>query len=192
MSRKQFAIAVGLLSLVMSVFSMPTFAHCDSYDGPVIHDARLALQKGEVSFVMKWIREEHEEEIKSLFSKTLSLKNADHQIYNIVEKHFLETLVRLHREGEGAPFTGLKPTGSVTPIIQMADKSIEDSDIESLLNNLHNHIQKIVIEKYEKVSALNKVKDHSIRVGRAYVAAYVDYTHTLEAVEDAIAHGGHH
>ena len=189
--KRSFGKAMLLLGVIMFAFNIPTFAHCDSYDGPVIQDALKALDQRDVSYVMKWIEKDQEAEITTLFNKTVALKNADTEIYSIVEKHFLETLVRLHRETEGAPFTGLKPAGSTTPIIQMADKSIENKDVSSLLTNLNKHIQKVVNEKYEKVNALSKVKDNSTTEGRAYVEAYVDYTHTLEAIEAALEHGDH-
>jgi len=167
-------------------------AHCDSYDGPVIQDALKAFEESNVEFVLKWVEEEHEEEIKNLFHKTTALKNEDQEIYRIVEKYFLETLVRLHREGEGAPYTGLKPTGSTAPIVAMADNALEKNDVDGLLSNLSNHIQKVIGEKYEKVRDLKKVKDESLEKGRAYVAAYVDYTHTLEGIEAAMVHGEGH
>lgn len=189
--KRSFGKAMLLLGMIMFAFSIPTFAHCDSYDGPVIQDALKALNQKDVSYVMKWIEKDQEAEITTLFNKTVGLKNADAEIYSIVEKHFLETLVRLHRETEGAPFTGLKPAGSTTPIIQMADKSIENKEVNNLLTNLNKHIQKVINEKYEKVNTLSKVKDNSTTEGRAYVEAYVDYTHTLEAIEGALEHGGH-
>lgn len=190
--KKGFGKAMLLLGMIMFAFNTPTYAHCDSYDGPVIQDALNALNQKDVSYVMKWIEKDQEAEITKLFNKTVGLKNSDVEIYSIVEKHFLETLVRLHRETEGAPFTGLKPAGSTTPIIQMADKSIENKEVNSLLTNLDKHIQKVITEKYEKVNALSRTKDNSTAEGRAYVEAYVDYTHTLEAIEGALDHGGHH
>ncbi len=184
--------AAILLAAMMLVFTVPTYAHCDSYDGPVIQDAYKALDQEDVSYVMKWIFEDQEGEITSLFNKTVHLKNGDAEVYAIVEKHFLETLVRLHRETEGAPYTGLKPAGSTAPIVQMADNSIENQEVKTLLTNLGNHIQAVITDKYNKVAELSKVKDNSVAEGRAYVAAYVDYTHTLEAIEAVMAHGGHH
>lgn len=181
-----------ILGLLFLLTSIPAFAHCDSYDGPVIKDAIKALDKENVNFVKKWIEPQQEAEIIKLFNKTVSLKNKDAEIYSLVEKHFFETLVRYHRETEGAPYTGLKPAGSTEPIIQMADTSIASSNVKTLLNNLGNHIQKVITEKYEKVAALSTVKDHSVAEGRAYVAAYVDYTHTLEALEKVISHGAAH
>lgn len=189
--KKSLGKAMLSLGMIMFGFSIPTFAHCDSYDGPVIQDALKALNQKDVSYVIKWIEKDQEADITSLFDKTVALKNSDVEIYSIVEKHFLETLVRLHRETEGAPFTGLKPAGSTTPIVQMADKSIESKEVSTLLTSLDKHIQQVITEKYEKVNALSKVKDNSTTEGRAYVEAYVDYTHTLEAIEGALEHGGH-
>ena len=174
------------------LFSVPGYSHCDSYDGPVIQDAYKALENEDVTIVYKWIATEQEDEVKNLFNKTINLKSENAEVYPIIEQHFLETLVRLHRETEGAPFTGLKPSGSTTPIVQMADKSIANQDVTTLLNNLGKHIQAVITEKYQKVEALNKVKNNTVEQGRSYVAAYVDYTHTLEAIEAVLAHGGHH
>lgn len=187
-----FGKAGLLLGILMMLVSLPAQAHCDSYDGPVIQDALKALEQNDVSLVMKWIDAQHEAEISSLFTKTVNLRGQDQEVYQIVEKHFLETLVRLHREGEGAPFTGLKPAGSATHLVQMADASIAQNDIEGLLVKLTNHLKNDLGDKYHKVMELHKVKDDSAEQGRAYVAAYVEYTHTLEGIEHILTHGGHH
>ncbi len=181
-------MAAGLFILLFSI-PITVSAHCDSYDGPVIKDALKALREDRVALVLKWIDEESEAEVKSLFSKTYALKNKDAEIYQIVEKHFLETLVRLHREGEGAPYTGLKPAGSTTAIVQMADNALAEKDINTLSTRLNAHIAQVVNDKYEKVAALSEVKDASVEQGRAYVAAYVDYTHTLEGIHAILEHG---
>ena len=184
---------VGVLtSIFMILGSLTAFAHCDSYDGPVIKDAIKALDNNDVSLVLKWITEEQETEITSLFNKTYALKSKDKQVYEIVKKHFFETLVRLHRETEGAPYTGLKPPGSTIQIIQMTDKAIEEKNIEDLILKLDNHINKVINDKYLKVAELHKVKDTSAALGREFVAAYVDYTHTIEAIHHIIEHGAAH
>lgn len=186
-------IVATFLFLMLAVFmGTPAFAHCDSYDGPVIKDAVKALETNNVNLVLKWVTTEQEKEIIPLFNKTNQLKSGDKEVYAIVEKHFFETLVRLHRETEGAPYTGLKPAGTTKQIIQMTDKALKEGNVEDFLVKLNSHIDKVVREKYQKVAELNKVKDNSAEQGREFVEAYVDYTHTIEAMHDIIEHGGGH
>lgn len=185
-------IVVVLTSCILILSLQTASAHCDSYDGPVIKDAVEALKNNNVDLVLKWITEEQESEITSLFSKTYALKDGDYEVYEIVEKHFFETLVRLHRETEGAPFTGLKPAGSTIQIIQMTDRALLDDNIEDFIIKLDNHLNSVVREKYEKVAELDKVKNHSVAEGRAFVEAYVDYTHTIAAIHNIIEHGAAH
>lgn len=180
-------IVVTLLA-AFSLGGMPLFAHCDSYDGPVIKDAVKALESNNVSLILKWIDKEQESEVVSLFNKTYNLSTGDKQVYEIVKKHFYKTLVRLHRETEGASFTGLKPSGTTKQIILMSDKAIETEEVDNLVRLLNDHLNKAIHEKYHKVAALSKVKDSSPEQGREYVKAYIDYTHTLEAVHDIIEH----
>jgi len=184
---------VVVLTSILLLFSLQTAsAHCDSYDGPVIKDATRALETNNVNLVLKWITDEQEQEIIPLFNKTYNLKKGDKEVYAIVEKHFFETLVRLHRETEGAPYTGLKPAGSTKQIIQMTDKALAERDVDDFLATFNNHIDKVVREKYQKVAELDKVRDNSKKQGRAFVEAYVDYTHTVEAMHDIMVHGGGH
>ena len=181
---------VYLFGLLLMLWMLPqsAFAHCDSYDGPVVRDAIKALENEAVDPVLKWIEPEYENEITALFSRTLKYKNGDPQVYLLLEKHFLETLVRIHREGEGEPYTGLKPAGATEPIIRMTDAALNDSDINSLLKKLNGHIETLIREKYEVVAALKDHKDESPEQGRVYVAAYVDYTHTIETLHQVLEH----
>ncbi|MDO9137083.1 MAG: DUF6448 family protein, partial [Lutibacter sp.] len=89
---------------------------------------------------------------------------------------------------EGAPYTGLKPAGSTKQIIQMTDDAVKIDSVDDFLSKFNKHIEKVVREKYDKVAKLNKVKDNSTDLGREFVAAYVDYTHTTEAIHDILEH----
>ncbi|MGE4289121.1 MAG: DUF6448 family protein [Salinivirgaceae bacterium] len=182
--------AIPLLLLLLATF--PVSAHCDSYDGPTLRDAAKALETNNVNLVLKWIAPEQEKEIISLFNKTYALKSGDREIYSIVEKHFFETLVRLHRETEGAPYTGLKPAGTTKKIIQLSDQAIDNKDIDGLIEKVNHHLEEVLREKYEKVAALNPVKNNSPEKGREFVEAYVDYTHTIEAIHDIAVGGSGH
>ena len=179
---RTFLVTAVLSMLVIS----PAFAHCDSYDGPVVKDALQALETNNVGLVYKWISTEQEAEISALFTKTYNLKKGDKEIYSLVEKHFLETLIRLHRQTEGFGFDGIIAAGTTKPIVQLSDKAIETGNVENLINQLNGHIAKVVEDKYNAVKELEKVKNESPEKGRDYVKAYVMYTHSLEAIHDIV------
>jgi len=179
-----------IIIIALASIASLSYAHCDSYDGPVIKDALKALETNNVQLVLKWISPAQEAEIVSLFNATYSLRSGNKEVYKLVETHFLETLVRLHRETEGAPYTGLKPSGHVSPVINLSDNAITSNNPDALLTALNGHISQVVKEKYEKVNMLEKTKDQSPEQGRAYVNAYVDYTHTVEALH-AVIEGQH-
>ena len=181
---------VLLLSVILLSFASPQIAsaHCDSYDGPVIKDALKALEQQNVELVLKWVEPKYDEIITDKFNQTLKLTGSNKEVNKILETHFLETLVRLHREGEGASFTGLKPVNSMTPMVEMADNSLDKNDIDYVINKVNNHLGEVLRERFTKAMELSKSKDNSVEQGRAYVEAYVEYTHTLEALEH-IMHG---
>jgi hypothetical protein len=184
-------VFMAMLFVVGLMSGGTALAHCDSYDGPVIKDAKKAIAQDNVDLVLKWVSPEQEEEIITLFRKTRELRDGDSMVFNIVEKHFLETLVRLHRETEGAPYTGLKAAGTTKPVIQLSDAAISEGSVDDLAEKLLNHIRHVVYDKYHKVASLYPVKDDSVEKGREFVEAYVDYTHTLEAIHDILDGGGH-
>ena len=184
----KFNLPTLLLMAFMFFAALPASAHCDSFDGPVIKDALTALKQNNVELVLKWVEPQHEKEITDKFNQTLRLKGKNKEINDVLETSFLETLVRLHREGEGAPYTGLKPEGSTTKLVQMADNSLAKKDVNEVINIVTSHLKEVLQDKYTKAIELSKTKENSVDEGRAYVEAYVEYTHTLEAIEH-ILHG---
>ena len=114
---KNFVRIAARFVLVLPVTFLPAarvLAHCDTMDGPVIAAARVALEKGDVLPVLKWIRPEDEQEIRAAFSRTISVRAGGPEARALADTWFFETLVRVHRAGEGAPYAGLAPAG--TPV----------------------------------------------------------------------------
>jgi Family of unknown function (DUF6448) len=92
--------------------------HCDSLDGPVVTAARRALDAGNVDVVLPFVPEQGEAEVKDVFQSTLQGRQLDDETREVADRLFFETVVRVHRAGEGAPYTGLKPAGlSFGPVI---------------------------------------------------------------------------
>ncbi len=182
-------IFISLSGLAISGLNY-AYAHCDTLDGPVMEDAKTALQKGEVTPVLKWVKKESEPEIRAAFEKALTGRKLNQ---DTADMEFFETLVRIHRAGEGAPFTGLKPSGSVEPIIAEADKALETGSVDDLTQEMSKHLADDINERFERALQLRKDKDESVEAGREYVEAYVEYVHYMESLHKAVAgKGGHH
>src|SRR5690606_6191987 len=101
-------------SLALAALVLPgdAFAHCDSMDGPVVVAAQQALETGELEPMLIWVRAEDEAEVRSAFDRVRRVRRQGGEAAALADRYFFETVVRLHREGEGASYTGLKPAGT--------------------------------------------------------------------------------
>jgi preprotein translocase subunit SecF len=190
-SRFTFITAVILVSLLLLGSSKVT-AHCDTSDGPVIKIAKQALEKGDVTPVLKWVKKEDEEQIKAAFKKTMAVRAKGPEAKDLADNYFFETLVRIHRAGEGASFTGLKDE-PVEPIVAMSDKAIETGNVDSLANKIAAHVKEGIKERFTKAVEAKKNSDKSVAAGREFVEAYVKYVHYIEGIhEAAMSKGEHH
>jgi hypothetical protein len=182
------AICAGILLL----FPHMAVAHCDTLDGPVVIAAKAALEKGDVTPVLKWVKPEHEGEIRAAFKKTLAVRSKGPEAKELADMYFFETLVRVHRAGEGAPYTGLKPAGTVEPPVAAADKAIEAGSVDAFASKIGNAAEESVRRRFTRLMEARKHKDESVEAGRQYVAAYVDYVHFVEGLHNTITGGGAH
>ena len=167
--------------------------HCDSLDGPVVTAARNALEAGDVDVVLPFVPEADEQEVRELFEAVLPTRALGAEAREISDRLFFETVVRLHRAGEGAPFTGLKPAGlDVGPVIPLAESSIASGSCELLANFLSGMLRDQIKERLEEVNELAASKDRSVADARAWAEAMLGfqvYSHHLLRAIEAPAHG---
>jgi hypothetical protein len=178
--------------LLCTALSKNAFAHCDTLDGPVVQTARIALKKGDVTPLLKWVRPDDEKEIKAAFMKTLTVRKQGDEAKKLADKYFFETLVRIHRAGEGAPYTGLKPGEAVDPAVALADKALENGSIDKLVNVLTNAMVNGIRERFAKAYENHKHADDSVAAGREFVESYVIFTHYVEGLHGLIKGGAAH
>jgi len=163
-------------------------------DGPVVKAARKALETGNVNLVLIWVQKKDEGEIKTAFQKTLAVRKLSPQAKELADMYFFETLVRIHRAGEGEPYTGLRPAGrDLGPAIPAADKALESGKAEPLVKLLTEAMQAGVREKFKEVLAKKKFKPNDVEAGREYVEAYVSFLEFIERIYEAAKSpaGGH-
>ncbi|MCU0373204.1 MAG: DUF6448 family protein [Ignavibacteria bacterium] len=175
--------SVTALIIVIQLFFISNFlsAHCDTMDGPVAKDARKALETNNVNLVLKWVMPAGEKEIIDAFALTIKVRSAGADAKLLADTYFIETLVRVHRSGEGVAYTGVKAAG--TPIdkkILAADKSIETGSLQPLKGFVPESRMTELKEKFDKVMALKNFDTDDVKAGREYVEAYVKFFHYAE------------
>ncbi|MBI5585088.1 MAG: hypothetical protein HY892_14845 [Deltaproteobacteria bacterium] len=167
-------------------------AQCDTLAGPVVQDARMALETGDVTPVLKWVGPQQEKKVRAAFQKALAAKTAAPAIKEKAEMEFFGTLVRIHREGEGAPYTGLKPGAAIEPVVAAADKALETGTADDLIKQVNDAATAGIRQRFERVVEKKKHAGESVAAGREYVAAYVDFTHHVEGLYQKAAGGEAH
>ncbi len=186
---------VSLVSL-MFVFTLAAApyatAHCDTLDGPVVSAARQALASGDVTPVLKWIRPEQEPEIRDLFTRTLKVRGLSPDARQLSDAYFFETLVRVHRAGEGVAYTGLKPAGEVEPGIAAADAALASGNIDDLVADSSRELARALRQRFAGVLQARRHADESVAAGREYVAAYVSFIHFVESLHQTVSLADNH
>jgi hypothetical protein len=169
-----------------ALLSSPAHAHCDGLDGPVVKAAREALAEGDVNRVLIWVRENDEAEIRRAFDRTLIVRKQSPEARELADTYFFETLVRIHRAGEGAPYTGLKPADrDLGPAIPAADEALKSGDVAPLTNLLVENMRTGLQDRYKKAVAARSIAIEDVAAGREYIEAYVTYIHYVEGIHEA-------
>jgi hypothetical protein len=177
---------VGTCIVLSLASALPARAHCDTMSGPVVAAARVALERADVAPVLKWIKPEAEAEVRSAFARALAVRGGGAQARELADIYFFETLVRLHRSGEGAPYTGLKPAG--TPLggaVEAADRAIELGSADALVTLLTARATEGLRQRFARVSGAKPHAEEGIEHGRAFVEAYVEFVHYVESLDVA-------
>lgn len=159
-------------------------AHCDSMDGPVIGAARSAIERRDVTPVLRWVPKNSERTIEAAFARTLAEGSRGKEFQDKADRKFFEKLVKVHRESEGEPFTGIKPAGHIEPIVAAADKALAEKDIDHLATDLSAELEKSIRAKFEAAAHSSEYADQSVERGREYVGNYVRYVHFVEELKN--------
>lgn len=173
--------------------------HCDSMDGPVVTAARKALDASDVNLVLPFVKEEGEPEVIQAFEAATKARRLGAEAVEVADLYFFETVVRVHRAGEGAPYTGLKPAGlGEGPVIPVAELGIETENPRQLEDVLAKHVRDEVERRFRYLMELKPSADRDIKHAREYVEAMLGLEVWANNVYQAVlapahpAHDGHH
>lgn len=172
--------------------------HCDSLSGPVVKMAKKALETGDVNLILPYVPKGSEGEVIAVFNKVWPLHQQPNEAREVADMFFFETAVRLHRAGEGEPYTGLKPAGTDEgPIVPVAERAIETGSLEELKEALTHIIVHEVEKRFQHMQHLKQQAEASVEGAREYVESMLGlqvWSHKiyLAATADAHAKAGEH
>jgi hypothetical protein len=182
--------AAAVLGVTLMLIGLPVHAHCDMVDGPVVTDARTALQEGDVTAVMKWIPAEGEENVREAFNHSLAVREEGPEARELADRYFFETVVRIHRASEGAAFTGLKPADTpVSPAIQRTDAALANGSVDKLATDIADAVEQSIRTQYTATMEARADRNESVEAGREYVAQYVPFVHYVKRIHDTVNQG---
>ncbi len=187
---KLLAAAAALAGLI----SMPQAAqaHCDGVDGPVAKAALAALDSGNVDLALPYAPATAEDEIKAAFARSLKVRSLSPDAKALADRAFIETTVRLHRAGEGAPYTGLKPAGTdFGPAIPAAERALETGNLSQVRTLLMEEIEHGLHARFEQAQAARKAANRSkndVAAARERVSSELGFVTFVEGLRQS-AHG---
>ena len=170
--------------------------HCDSLDGPVVTAAARALATGHVETVLPYVPAEAEAEVRLAFQEAVEVRPLSPAVAQLADRWFFENVVRLHRAGEGAAYTGLKPAGlDVGPVIPVAERALDTGSPDELIAVLHDVIAEQAKHRLDHAMALKSQPDSGVPAAREHVEAALGlqvWAHKVYLAALAPAHGGSH
>jgi len=184
-------LSLAAVTAVLFLTPISAFAHCDALDGPVVTEARVALETGDVTPLLKWVAPSDETAIRAAFEKTRAwpVKGGDGK--GLADTYFFETLVRIHRASEGEPFTGLKPAGQdLGPAIRGGDLALESGSVDALETLIVGEVREGIRAKFAAAIEAKKHAEHNVDAGRQWVHAYATFLHYADGIHRAAAGHG--
>jgi hypothetical protein len=191
MKSKVTALLVALLALFSAGLLLPqgASAHCDTMDGPVVKGAQEALATGNLEPVLAWVADKDVAEVRAAFETARTVRGLGPEAQEMADTYFFETVVRVHRAGEGEPYTGLKPAGTdLGPVVPQADLALEKGAVDDLSAQVAGKVQEGIRARFNDVVSKKHYAPNDVQAGREYVEAYVQYMHYVEEVYDLAVH----
>lgn len=191
-------IALGILgglaamSLTLVLRPATASAHCDTMEGPAVKDGLLALETGNANIALKWVHADGSDELRRTFEQAQAARRLGEEARLVADQWFLENMVRIHRAGEGAPYTGIEPVGApVDARVRAADEAIETGTLGPLTGLVPEEQLGELEERFSAVLARKDFPVDDVDAGRSYLDAYVRFFKLAEGHDHDDHHHGH-
>ncbi len=190
-------LTIPVLFLGLLLMPLSAEAHCDAVDGPVATAAIEALDSQNVNLVLPYAPAAAEPELTAAFKQALVVRGKGPEAKALADRYFMETAVRLHRVGENAPYTGLKPAGvDFGPAIPAAEKALESGELRPLVHLMSQQVGREIAERFEKaqarqIAAKAPTRREEVQAARERVSAELAFIGFVEGIYLAATADGH-
>ena len=179
-----------IVTLLAALKPATVAAHCDTADGPAVKDGRKALATENINYALKWIPADGEAELRDVFDKALKVRALGTDAAELADRLVLETMIRIHRMGEGVGFNGIQPPGTqIDPVVTAADEAIALGADAALLPMVPEERRAELDKRFHAAVALKGFDVDDVAAGRRYLAAYVSFFTYAEGEDHE--HDGH-
>jgi Family of unknown function (DUF6448) len=167
--------------------------HCHAMDGPVVTVARRALDQGEVATVLPSVPTQAEPEVMAAFEQVLPIDQTGGSAGALADRWCFETVVRLHRAGEGAPYTGLRPAGQDEgPVIPVAERALHTGSADELVHVLTQVVADQAKTRLNRAITLQQHEHGSVAAALEYIEAMLGLQVWAHKLYQAATSGPHH
>ena len=151
------------------------------------------MQAQEPARVLIWVGHEQEELLLEAYELAIEARKQGGPAAELAEKYLVETAIRLHREAEGMPFEGVKPSTTALPRdITIADEALVKGQVDDVLALLKGALEEKVRGLFDSAWSQQADRHQSIEAGRRWVDAYVRYLVFVHGLHGAIEAGPEH
>lgn len=157
----------------------------DEMPGPVLKAAKIALETGNVNYILIWVPENYENTVKNLLEKTCckrsSVLNTQKQAYD----WYYETVNRLFSASRACDYlTYQSKAFAENPLVLKVYKAIESGNFEKIRDEIPVSYEADAQQRFLHVMNLRDYPVNNIAAGRSYVSAFFDfnrYVHDLSS-----------
>ncbi|NYB51841.1 MAG: hypothetical protein HVN35_04705 [Methanobacteriaceae archaeon] len=150
--------------------------HGDRMDSVVVKSAEEALEMENVNYVLPFVKEEYEAELKDAFERTMVVRELSGDAAELADYWFFETVVRLHLSGRGMPYTGIKPAHlNGEPVVKMAEMAVKTENLNDLMNFILESVKEDVWSRFDDVLSKKDYDVNDVDDARDYVNALINF-----------------
>jgi hypothetical protein len=164
--------------------NMPKYP--DEMQGPVVKAAKMALETGNVNYILIWLPEESENTLKNLLEKTCCTRSSRMNMKNRAYDWYFEMVNRFFNIGRPRDNLTIRGGLAEKPLDLKVDKAIESGNFEEIRDIIPVTHEADAKQRFLHVMNMRNYPVNNIAEGRAYVSAFFDFNRYMHDLYSGI------